>query len=222
MTTAAIVAAAGSGERLGAGLPKALVRLGDLTLLQRSVAMMAEAGADVVVVTAPQQSVAEFAALVPEARVVAGGDTRQESVRAGIATLPAEVDVVLVHDAARALTPVEVVHRVLAAIAAGAEAVVPVVPLADTVKEIDGDGAVVRTVDRSSLRAVQTPQGFRRSTLERAHRSGMTAATDDAALVEALGVTVTTVDGSADALKVTTPADLATAEAILARRRAHV
>ena len=222
MTTAAIVAAAGTGERLGAGMPKALVRLGDQTLLQLSVAAMLDAAIEAVVVTAPPQSVGEFAALVPDAVVVAGGDTRQDSVRAGLAALSPEVDVVLVHDAARALVPADVVHRVLAAIRAGADAVVPVVPLADTVKEVDSSGAVVRTVDRSDLRAVQTPQGFRRSVLEHAHAGGGIAATDDAALVEALGVTVTTVEGSAEALKVTTPVDLAVAEGILARRRAHV
>lgn len=222
MTAAAIVAAAGSGERLGAGMPKALVRLGDRTLLELSVAAMREAGVDLVVVTAPAAAVADFAALVPAARVVVGADTRQGSVRAALAVLPPDVDVVLVHDAARALVPVQVVRSVLTAIADGADAVIPVVPLADTVKEVDAEGRVVRTVDRSALRAVQTPQGFRRTTLDRAHATGRPGATDDAALVEALGVTVTTVAGSADALKVTTPADLEVAEAILARRRAHV
>ena len=222
MTTAAIVAAAGSGERLGAGVPKALVRLGDETLLQLSVAAMRDAGIDVILVTAPAQALSEFASIVPGAQIVAGGKTRQDSVRAGLAAVPSEVDVVLVHDAARALVPVDVVRRVLAAIDDGADAVVPVVPLADTVKEVDSHGAVVRTVDRALLRAVQTPQGFRRSVLERAHAAGLTDATDDAALVEALGVTVTTVEGSQEALKVTTPADLAVAEGILARRRAHV
>jgi len=222
MTTAAIVAAAGSGERLGAGMPKALVRLGDRTLLELSVAAMHDAGIDVVVVTAPPSSATDFAALVPSATVVAGGATRQDSVRAGLSSLPAEVDTVLVHDAARALVPIDVVHRVLAALNDGAEAVVPVVPLADTVKEVTADGDIVRTVDRTSLRAVQTPQGFRRAVLDRAHAAGMTDATDDAALVEALGVTVTTVAGSAEALKVTTPMDLEVAQSILARRRAHV
>lgn len=222
MTTAAIVAAAGSGERLGAGLPKALVRLGDRTLVELSVAVMSDAGVDMVLVTAPPQLVAEFAQLLPMAQVVSGGDTRQESVRLALGALPADADIVLVHDAARALVPVEVVRHVLAAVRDGAEAVVPVVPLADTVKEVAGDGAVVRTVDRSALRAVQTPQGFRRTTLERAHALDVADATDDASLVEALGVSVMTVAGSTEALKVTTPADLETAEGILARRRAHV
>jgi 2-C-methyl-D-erythritol 4-phosphate cytidylyltransferase len=118
--------------------------------------------------------------------------------------------------------PPDVVRRVLAALDAGADAVVPVLPLADTVKEVDDERAVVRTIERSSLRAVQTPQGFRRDVLERAHASGLSAATDDAALVEAIGGGVMTVDGSPEALKVTTPFDLIVAEAILDRRRAHV
>jgi 2-C-methyl-D-erythritol 4-phosphate cytidylyltransferase len=223
MTTAAIVAAAGRGERLGAGVAKALARVGDRTLLEHAVAaVQAGAAVDVVVVTAPAASVDEFAALVPTARVVAGGETRQESVRLALAALPQEVDVVLVHDAARALVPPDVVQRVLAALHAGADAVVPVLPLADTVKEVDAALMVVRTVDRSSLRAVQTPQGFRRDVLEQAHRHGPAAATDDAALVEAAGGVVMTVEGSAEALKVTTPFDLTVAEAVLAKRRTHV
>jgi 2-C-methyl-D-erythritol 4-phosphate cytidylyltransferase len=218
MTTAVIIAAAGRGERLGAGTPKALVRIAGVTLLEHAVAVMETAGVDHVVVTAPPDQVGEFAALVPAATVVPGGATRQESVRLALPALPDVVDVVLVHDAARALVPVAMVQRVLAAVVAGAEAVVPVLPLADTVKEVGAGEVVVRTVDRSSLRAVQTPQGFRRQVLERAHASGRHDATDDAALAEAIGVTVTTVEGSAEALKVTTSFDLAVAEAVLALR----
>ena len=219
MTTAAIVAAAGQGERLGVGTPKALVRLAGTPLLEHAVAAMNTAGVDHVVVTAPAALVGEFAEIVPGTHVVTGGATRQESVRLALTALPDEVDVVLVHDAARALVPVDVVQRVLAAVRAGADAVVPVLPLADTVKEVDAGGVVVRTVDRSSLRAVQTPQGFRRQVLERAHASGLTGATDDAALAEAIGVTVTTVEGSPEAMKVTTVFDLTVAESIAALRR---
>ena len=219
MTTAAIVVAAGRGERLGAATPKALVQIGGLTLLEHSVAAMRAADVEVIVVTAPAGHLAEFSALAPDARVVAGGATRQNSVRLGLAALPDDAEVVLVHDAARAFVPVDVVRRVLSAVAGGADAVVPVLPLPDTVKEVDAAGVVVRTIDRSSLRAVQTPQGFRREVLERAHSSGVTGATDDAALVEALGGTVTTVEGSVDAMKVTTPFDLAMAESLLALRR---
>src|SRR4051812_31925285 len=212
MTTAVIVAAAGRGERLRAGAPKALVRVGGMTLLQHAVSAVETADVDLVVVTAPSDRVSEFTALVPTAHVVAGGETRQDSVRLALAALPGEVDVVLVHDAARALVPADMVTRVLAAVRAGADAVVPVLPLPDTVKEVGAGGVVLRTIDRSSLRAVQTPQGFRRDVLERAHASGGTDATDDASLVEAIGVIVTTVEGSAEALKVTTQFDLAVAE----------
>jgi 2-C-methyl-D-erythritol 4-phosphate cytidylyltransferase len=219
MTAAAIVAAAGRGERLGAGTPKALVRIAGATLLEHAVAAVRAAGVDHVIVTAPAGQVGEFAALVPVAHVVAGGATRQDSVRLAVAVLPDDVDVVIVHDAARALVPVEMVQRVLAAVRAGADAVVPVLPLADTVKEVGAGGVVVRTVERSSLRAVQTPQGFRRHALERAHASGLGDATDDAALAEAAGITVMTVEGSAEALKVTTSFDLAVAESVVEQRR---
>lgn len=221
MTTAAIVAAAGRGERLGAGTPKALVRIAGTTLLELAVAAMHGAGVDHVVVTAPPELVGEFAQLVPAAHVVAGGATRQESVRLALTALPDDVDVVLVHDAARALVPVDMVERVLAAVQAGADAVVPVLPLADTVKEVGANGVVVRTVDRSSLRAVQTPQGFRRDVLERAHACGLTDATDDAALAEESGVTVTTVVGAPEAMKVTTAFDLTVAESIAAVRHSR-
>lgn len=123
----------------------------------------------------------------------------------------------LVHDAARCLTPPLVMEAVVACLRAGAEAVVPVLPVVDTLKQVAGD-TVVRTVDRAALRAAQTPQGFQRAVLEAAHRSGLPALTDDVALVEALGGTVTTVLGSEEAFKVTRPFDLRLAEAVLAGR----
>jgi 2-C-methyl-D-erythritol 4-phosphate cytidylyltransferase/2-C-methyl-D-erythritol 2,4-cyclodiphosphate synthase len=141
-------------------------------------------------------------------------------VRLALAALPADADVVLVHDAARAFVPGEMVARVLAAVRSGAEAVVPVLPLADTVKEVDSSGVVRRTVDRERLRAAQTPQGFRRDVLERAHGPAAeqpgAAATDDAALAERLGVRVVTVEGAPEAMKVTTPWDLRVVRALLA------
>jgi 2-C-methyl-D-erythritol 4-phosphate cytidylyltransferase len=227
MTVAAIVPAAGEGRRLDAGVPKALVPVGGRTLLEHAVGALRAAGVDTVVVAAPPALVDDVAALLPSARVVPGGETRQDSVRLALAELDADVDIVLVHDAARALVPADVVRRVLAALAAGADAVIPVVPLADTVKEVDADGVVLGTVDRAALRAVQTPQGFRRTVLERAHAGGadamgVRAVTDDAALCEAIGVPVATVDGSAEAFKVTTPFDLAVAESVVASRVAHV
>src|SRR5205814_738856 len=126
-----------------------------------------------------------------DATVVEGGADRQESVRLALAAIGDDVDVVLVHDAARGLAPVEVATRVLAMLADGADAVVPVVAVPDTVREVDAHGRAIRTVDREMLRLVQTPQGFRRSVLVAAHAHASTQrATDDAALVEAMGVVV--------------------------------
>lgn len=224
--TAAVVPAAGRGERLGPGAPKALRQIGGVPILVHAVRALARGrSVDVVVVAAPPEEVAAVDALLAdhdipaEVSVVAGGTTRQESVRIAVASLPAEVDVVLVHDAARPLVPVELVDAVAAAVRAGAAAVIPVLPVADTVKEVEED-AVVRTLDRSRLRAVQTPQGFSRPVLEEAHRvAGNGDATDDAGLVEALGLTVQTVPGNPEAFKVTRPIDLILAEALLASRR---
>ena len=223
----AIVPAAGRGERLGADRPKALLDVGGAPLLVHAVHALSGAGVDAVVVAAPPEATAEVAALVPGAVVVAGGATRQESVRRALAALPQDVEIVLVHDAARAFAPVELIEAVAAAVVAGADAVVPVVPVADTVKQVDAHDVVVATVDRSMLRAVQTPQGFRRALLEAAHaqpRAGDATgdATDDAVLVEAVGATVVTVPGSPEAFKVTRPFDVIVAAALLAQRGHHV
>jgi 2-C-methyl-D-erythritol 4-phosphate cytidylyltransferase len=215
VTVGVVVPAAGAGTRLGGGVPKALRPVGGVPLLVHAVRRLAEApSVGPVVVVAPAGSVAEVAALVgPAVTVVAGGAERQDSVRLGLAALPPEVDLVLVHDAARAFVPVAVVEAVVAALRGGAAAVVPVVAVADTVKRV-ADDVVVETVDRAELRAVQTPQGFVRSVLEAAHASDVPV-TDDASLVEAMGVKVATVPGSALAFKVTKPVDLALAEAVL-------
>ncbi len=156
-----------------------------------------------------------------ELTVVAGGDTRQSSVARALIALPSDVDVVLVHDAARPLVPVEMVERVAVAVRAGAPAVIPVLKLVDTVKTVDAEGRVVSTPDRSHLRAVQTPQGFTRSVLQQAHANAeVDDVTDDAGLVERQGVEVVTVLGHEEAFKVTRPMDLVLAEAVLSRRRA--
>lgn len=227
MRTAAIVPAAGRGERLGPGVPKALRLLGGVPLLVHAVRALVQSRlVDIVVVAAPPDDVVAVRALLDdhdlpkEVEVVAGGSTRQESVRLALVSLPEDVDVVLVHDAARPLVPAELVDAVAQAVRAGADAVVPVLPLTDTVKRVDEHGDVLVTLDRSMLRAVQTPQGFRRSALERSHVAADGAVlTDDAGLAELAGIEVTTIRGSAEALKVTHRIDLLFAEALLARQR---
>lgn len=224
---AAIVPAAGKGERLGPGAPKALRTLGGIPMLVHAVRAVASSRVvDLVVVAAPEASLDAVAAMLGEhsfpadVSVVAGGETRQDSVARALLTLPSDIDVVLVHDAARPLVPEEVVTSVAAAVVSGHPAVVPALPIVDTVKEVDADDAVVRTVDRDRLRAIQTPQGFDRHVLQRAHAEADLGVTDDAGLVEALGIPVVVVPGHEEALKVTRPFDLIVAEAIVARRRA--
>jgi 2-C-methyl-D-erythritol 4-phosphate cytidylyltransferase len=227
---AALVPAAGRGERLGPGAPKALRQLAGLPMLVHAVHALAQARTvGLVVVAAPPDEVAGVRQLLgsyelpADVRVIAGGATRQESVLAALASLPDDVDVVLVHDAARPLVPSELVDAVAAEVTRGADAVVPGVPVADTVKRVSPDGRVVETLPRDELRAVQTPQGFRRAILAEAHAAAGAPdqATDDAGLVERLGRPVTVVPGSHEAFKVTRPLDLVFAEAVLARRRAE-
>jgi 2-C-methyl-D-erythritol 4-phosphate cytidylyltransferase len=223
---AAIVPAAGRGERLGPGAPKALRLLGGVPLLVHAVRNLAAARlVDLVVVAAPPDQVTAVRALLADhhtgatLHVVPGGPTRPESVRAALAALPDAVAVVLVHDAARPLAPVELIDSVASAVRAGADAVVPGLPVTDTVKRVDGD-VVTETVDRSALRSVQTPQGFRRTVLEEAHLDLSDGGiTDDAGLVERAGYSVIVVPGAEEAFKVTRPLDLVLAEAVLARQR---
>jgi 2-C-methyl-D-erythritol 4-phosphate cytidylyltransferase len=153
----------------------------------------------------------------PSVMVVAGGATRQRSVALALADSPHDLDIVLVHDAARALAPVELIERVAAAVRGGHDAVVPVLPVVDTIKEVDGRGVVTGTVDRAVLRAVQTPQGFRRAVLEAAHAAAVDDLTDDAGLAEKIGAEVFTVEGDERALKITRPLDLEIAELLLRR-----
>ncbi|WP_432489619.1 2-C-methyl-D-erythritol 4-phosphate cytidylyltransferase [Kineococcus sp. SYSU DK018] len=227
MTCALVVPAAGRGERLGAGVPKALVPVAGEPLLVHALRRALASGVvDVVVVVAPageQQHVRTLLSPLGAAdlRVVAGGAERQDSVRCGLAALPEGVDVVLVHDAARCLTPPSVFRSVVAAVRGGAVAVVPVLPVSDTVKRVRA-GRVVATVDRRELVAVQTPQGFSCAPLRAAHRAADSAApaTDDAGMLEALGHEVLTVAGDDTAFKVTRPVDLVLAEALLSGGRA--
>lgn len=147
--------------------------------------------------------------------VVPGGIERGDSVAAGLRVLGDDVGIVLVHDAARCLAPAELFERVVSSVRSGAVAAVPGVPVVDTIKQVDASGRVAGTPDRSTLRAIQTPQGFRRDVLERAHATS-SGATDDATLVERLGEPVTVIDGDRRALKVTTADDLEAAARILA------
>ncbi|ARH92656.1 MULTISPECIES: 2-C-methyl-D-erythritol 4-phosphate cytidylyltransferase [Streptomyces] len=234
--TAAVIPAAGRGVRLGPGTPKALRTLGGTPMLVHAVrAMAASRAVSLIVVVAPPDGATEVDHLLNEYPladrtdlvVVPGGQTRQESVRLGLAALPDDIDVVLVHDAARPLVPVDTVDAVIAAVRDGAPAVVPALPLADTVKQVapQPQGApepVVGTPERALLRAVQTPQGFSLETLRKAHDTVVEGegATDDAGLVERLGAPVVVVPGHEEAFKVTRPLDLVLAEAVLARRRA--
>ncbi|MEU5130274.1 2-C-methyl-D-erythritol 4-phosphate cytidylyltransferase [Streptomyces mobaraensis] len=243
--TAAVIPAAGRGVRLGPGAPKALRALSGTPMLVRAVrAMTASRAVSLVVVVAPPDGEAEVRSLLDdfplagdrtEVVVVPGGATRQESVSLGLKALPDDVGTVLVHDAARPLVPVDTVDSVVAAVRAGHPAVVPALPLADTVKQVAPRDAadatapetVTGTPERALLRAVQTPQGFDRRTLDAAHATFETAAregdgaTDDAGMVERLGVPVVVVPGHEEAFKVTRPLDLVLAEAVIARRRAN-
>jgi 2-C-methyl-D-erythritol 4-phosphate cytidylyltransferase len=248
--TAVVIVAAGSGERLGYGMPKARVQLGSDTILTHALRGVAAAGVarQICVALPPGDTVLQelCAAFVEELRAghdgnpenplpvlttVDGGATRAASVRSALAVLLDGTEAVLVHDAARALTPEYVFHRVVDSLAAGAVAVIPAVPVVDTVKMVaptTGDDSriapelVTGTAPREELRSVQTPQGFRLSTLIQAHQAAaefdekqVAAVTDDAMLVELLGVPVHAVHGSTQSLKITTPLDLIIAEGLL-------
>jgi 2-C-methyl-D-erythritol 4-phosphate cytidylyltransferase len=218
MSTVAVVPAAGSGERLGAGRPKAFVLLGGQTLLERTLAGLRDSAAvDAIVVAVPPDRTDEAKLILGgDAVVVAGGPTRTESVRRALAAV-GQPELVLVHDAARALTPPDLIARVVAALRDGHQAVVPAMPVADTIKAVDANGLVIATPDRAGLRAVQTPQGFHTDLLLRAYDRSPTDVTDDAALVENLGVQVIVVDGDPMAFKITTAFDLLLAQAVVNR-----
>lgn len=251
--TAVIVVAAGSGQRLGYGMPKAKVPLGGDSILTHALRGVAAAGIARQICVAIPPGDPELHALCesfaqelkaerrpapsghgpeqPVVTVVDGGTSRAGSVRAAMAALLPGTQAVLVHDAARALAPESVFQRVFQALCAGALAVIPVLPVVDTIKTVEpttGDGGapapelVTGTVQRETLRAVQTPQGFDLPTLQRAHEAaagfdaGQAAAvTDDAMLVELLGVPVHAVHGASQSLKITTPLDLIIAEGLL-------
>jgi 2-C-methyl-D-erythritol 4-phosphate cytidylyltransferase len=216
---AVLVPAAGAGLRLGPGGPKALRLLAGEPLLVHAIRRVAAAASvRLIVVAAPAadvEAVRLLLAPVAPVTVVAGGAERQESVALALAAVPADIAIVLVHDAARALTPPALIESVAAAVRNGLPAVIPVLPVVDTVKEVGPGEVVLGTVDRSVLRSVQTPQGFSHSVLAAAHATAVDPLTDDAGLVEKAGLPVTCVPGSELAMKITRPLDLILAEALL-------
>ena len=216
---AVLVPAAGAGLRLGPGGPKALRLLDGEPLLVHAIRRVAAApSVRLIVVAAPVaevDAVRSLLAPVAPVTVVAGGAERQQSVALALAEVPDDVAIVLVHDAARALTPPELVESVAAAVRDGRPAVIPVLPVVDTIKEVGPGEIVLGTVDRSVLRSVQTPQGFLLTVLVAVHAAAADALTDDAGLVEKAGLPVTCVPGSELAMKITRPLDLILAEALL-------
>jgi 2-C-methyl-D-erythritol 4-phosphate cytidylyltransferase len=219
LTVWAVLVAAGRGERLGEDRPKAFARLGGLPLLAESLRRLDESEwIDGIVVVCPPEweepaiLVAEAIGATKVASCITGGSTRSASVRLGLDEVPEDAAVVLVHDAARPLLPPDLVPRLLEALAQGYDGAVPGLPVPDTVKRVR-DGLVLETPARDELVAVQTPQAFVAPVL-RAAADG--EGSDCASLVEARGGRVTVVRGDEQLLKVTTPADLARVEALLA------
>ncbi|MGV0667687.1 2-C-methyl-D-erythritol 4-phosphate cytidylyltransferase [Mycolicibacillus trivialis] len=216
----AVVPAAGAGKRLKAGVPKAFFQLAGRTLVERAVTGMRESGViDRVVIAVPADRTDQAKLILggEDVEVVAGGASRTESVRLALAAV-GDPRFVLVHDAARPLTPPALIVRVVEALHAGHSAVVPALPVTDTIKAVDANGAVLGTPERAGLRAVQTPQGFATDLLLRAYeRAGDAAFTDDSAMVENIGGQVQTVDGDPLAFKITNPLDLTLAQALVDR-----
>jgi 2-C-methyl-D-erythritol 4-phosphate cytidylyltransferase len=223
---AGVLLAAGLGRRLGQAVPKALSLLDGLPLLSRAASALRDSGAiDQFVVVGPAGSTPDIhaaldAVLPPgSAVVVDGAGTRHGSLHCGLAAVDGSVDVVVIHDACRPLAPAELVVRVLKAVYSGADAAIPVVEMTETVKELDADGRISRTVPRERLVRIQSPQAVRRELIVEAHRA-CGDPVDEAVLLAAAGSRLVTVDGDADAFPVVQATDLAYAEAVLGRRRA--
>jgi 2-C-methyl-D-erythritol 4-phosphate cytidylyltransferase len=208
---------------LAAGIPKAFYQLEGQSLVERAVTGLRASGVvDTVVVAVPPERTDEAKLILGHiATIVAGGPNRTESVRNALSAMSADPpEFVLVHDAARALTPPSLIVRVVQALRVGHSAVIPALPLSDTVKAVDANGVVLGTPQRAGLRAVQTPQGFATDVLLSAYKTAAEQAgavdyTDDASLVEQVGGKVQVVDGDPLAFKITTQLDLLLAKAIV-------
>lgn len=211
MSVWTIVVAAGKGTRYGGA--KQYDRLGKRRVIDWSIDTAA-AVSDGVVVVASQDQIDELSANAGVSTAVEGGPTRADSVRNGLAVIPGDATVILVHDAARPLATTSLFRSVIASVRGGVDAVIPAVPVVDTIKRVDSEMNVLGTIDRSELVAVQTPQGFEANALRRAHAGGADA-TDDAALVEQIGGRVIAVPGEAHNLKITVLSDLRVVEALL-------
>ena len=221
-STWAVIVAAGRGDRLGLDRPKAFAKLKGRPLLAESIERLeASEWVEAIVLVAPPEweepsiLVAEEIGAGKVTACVPGGETRAESVRAGVAEVESNALVVLVHDAARPVLPEEVVERVLAPLGEGWDGAIPALPVADTLKRAAEDGSVVETVDRAGLHAVQTPQAFLAPVLREALAGDLGGASDCATLVERRGGRVRVVEGDRRLLKVTTQADLAFVETLL-------
>jgi 2-C-methyl-D-erythritol 4-phosphate cytidylyltransferase len=220
---AVVIAAGGAGRRMG-GVAKPLLELSGQSMLERGIRPFLDRG-DVhwVIIALPSDiAAAPPHWLMTDSRidVVAGGAERGDSVRNALAAVPMEADIVLVHDAARPLVSAEVIERCVAA-AAGGRSAIAAIPVVDTIKEVDDGGRVVATPDRHTLFAAQTPQAFPAEVLRNAHAraaADRVSTTDDAALVARYGGTVIVVEGAPENLKITTPADLTIAAALLESR----
>lgn len=224
MSVGAVLVAAGKGERLGVDRPKAFANLGGRPLLAESLERLeASEWVEHMVIVAPrgwEEPAVLLAEELTAGKVVAcvpGGRTRAESVRAGVREVPDGASVILVHDAARPIVPPDLIERLLDALGEGWDGAVPALALTDTVKRARDD-AVVETVDRSDLYAVQTPQAFIAGVLRRALDGPLEQATDCSGLVEAVGGRIRVVEGDTRLIKVTTPIDLALVEALLTDR----
>lgn len=203
-----VIVAAGSGTRFGGA--KQYLELGGARVVDHSVAVAAQVS-DGVVVVVPSSDVSAESPRLAATAVVAGGSSRAASVRNGLAAVPDDAAIICVHDAARPLAGTDIYERVIGEVGSGAAGAVPVVPVTDTIRRVDGG-----VVDRSTLQAVQTPQAFRAELLRAAHADAANA-TDDASLVEAAGYAIAAVEGHPRNIKITNPDDLAAAEAWLAR-----